>query len=272
MSKCVIDTASTKCPDCANDGGPGGQLMCQACKDIALFKQPPPNEDCPICFLTLPSFPTGLKYKSCCGKKICSGCIHAVWLMDNDAKCPFCRVPVSKSEEEMVERIKKRVGMDDADAIYSLGFYYHNGQRGFPQDSAKALEFWHRSAELGFTCAYHNIGCSYDRGNGVERDMKKAKHYWELAAIGGDCKARHNLGIVEEDAGKMSRALKHYMIAAGCGHDESLKVIREFYVNGHATKDDYAKALRAHQKYIDGIKSAQRDKAAAYDGARYRYC
>ena len=61
------------------------------------------------------------------------------------------------------------------------------------------------------------------------------------------------------------------MIATGCGHDKSLKKIRKFYVNGHATKDDYAKALRTNQKYIDGIKSAQRDEAAAFNSDKYRY-
>ena len=84
--------------------------------------------------------------------------------------------------------------------------------------------------------------------------------------------ARYNLGIIEEEAGNMSRALKHHMIAVGLGDNDSLKEIREFYVNGNATKDDYAKALRAHQKYIDGIKSPQRDEAAsAYDNDEYRY-
>ena len=69
----------------------------------------------------------------------------------------------------------------------------------------------------------------------------------------------------------MSIALKHYMIAVGLGDNDSLKKIREFYVNGDATKDGYAKALRTNQKYIDGIKSAQRDEAAAFDGDKYRY-
>ena len=94
-------------------------------------------------------------------------------------------------------------------------------------------------------------------------------HYFELAAIGGCTEARYNLGLLEQRAGNMSIALKHYMIAAG--YDESLKEIREFYMNGHATKDDYAKALRAHQKYVDGIKSDQRDKAAAFNREKYRY-
>ena len=69
----------------------------------------------------------------------------------------------------------------------------------------------------------------------------------------------------------MVRALKHYMIAAGCGHDPSLKTTKEFYMNGHATKDDYTKALRAYQKYVDEIKSASRDEAALFDNDMYRY-
>ena len=43
--------------------------------DEELFKQPP-AEDCPICFLCLPSLGSGSKYMTCCGKQICSGCIY----------------------------------------------------------------------------------------------------------------------------------------------------------------------------------------------------
>ena len=202
---------------------------------------------------------------------ICSGCIHAVQMMDGDAKCPFCRVPIPESYEEMIEMTKKRMEVDDAEAIYTLGCCYYNGRRGLPQDLDKALELWHRAGELGSVESYHNIGYAYDHGKGAERDMKKAKHYYELAALGGDVGARYNLGCLEEDKGDMSTALKHHIIAAGCGHDKSLKAIREFYVNGHATKNDYGKALRSYQKYIDGIKSAQRDEAAAFNNDKYRY-
>ena len=66
--------------------------------DEKLFKQPPPKEDCPICFIYLPSLRTGKRYKSCCGKVICCGCIHAPVYDDqgnevDNKKCPFCRVP-----------------------------------------------------------------------------------------------------------------------------------------------------------------------------------
>ena len=68
----------------------------------------------------------------------------------------------------------------------------------------------------------------------------------------------------------MERALKHYMIAAGDGHNESLKTIQRIYLNKETTKDAYAKALRSHQAYLDEIKSDQRDEAAA-SREEYRY-
>jgi hypothetical protein len=37
----------------------------------ALFKQPPKGEDCPICFLMLPSRGMGQGFKVFCGKVIC---------------------------------------------------------------------------------------------------------------------------------------------------------------------------------------------------------
>ena len=86
--------------------------------DEKLFKQPPPNEDCPICMLPLPSLYTGRKYKSCCGKMICSGCIYAVKIRDGGVGlCPFCRTPAPTSME-ILKQYKKRVEIGDADKVY----------------------------------------------------------------------------------------------------------------------------------------------------------
>ena len=231
--------------------------------DEKLFKKPLPKEDCPICMLLLPSLITGYKYSACCGKMICSGCIHAVEKRDGGAGlCPFCRTPAPTSDE-MIEQFKKRMEVDDAQAIENIGCYYYNGMYGLPQDHAKALELWHRAAELGEATAYYNIGMAYLHGRGVERDEQKARHYWELAAMRGHVMARHNLGIFEGRAGNMDRAVKHHMIAAGCGDNDSLKNIKQMFTNGDATKDDYAKALQAYQTDLVEIKSPQRDEAAA---------
>ena len=97
--------------------------------DDELFKEPPQlYGDCPICFVRLPHFDTGTGYYACCGKVICSGCIHAP-IYDNQGnevdnkKCPFCRTPHPTSEEDAVERLKKRVEVNDANAIHDIGYY-----------------------------------------------------------------------------------------------------------------------------------------------------
>ena len=94
-------------------------------------------------------------------------------------------------------------------------------------------------------------------------DEKKAQYYLELAATRGDAEARYNLGIFEKRAGNLDRALKHFMIGVVMGNTDSLSAFRHLFKVGRATKDDYAKALRAHQSYLDEIKSDQRDEAAA---------
>ena len=110
----------------------------------------------------------------------------------------------------------------------------------------------------------------YDLGEGVGRDEKKATYYYELAATESREMARHNLGMSEGRAGNIDRALKHFMIAAGFGDNDSLENIKQMYKDGKATKDDYTNALRSYQAYLVDIKSPQRDEAAAFDD-RYKY-
>ena len=298
----IEDLSNDEIAVCANCGKEGSNLnICNKCKkatycnaackkkhrskhkkqcerrvsemhDEALFKEPPPEfGDCPICFLRLPSLGSGRMYMSCCGKMICSGCFHAD-VYDNhgnvivEEKCPFCRTPIATSNEEVNERLKKRMEVGDAYAFALMGNAYSRGQYGLPQDRAKAVEFWHKAGKFG----YNNIGNSYNIGDGVEMDGEKAKHYLELAAMDGDSYARHNLGANEYNACNYDRALKHYMIAVRCGDTDSVKEIQQLYVNGHATKDHYANALQSHQAYLNEIKSDQRDKAAAFRD-NYRY-
>ena len=232
--------------------------------DEALFKPPPKHEDCPICFMRMPSLGSGHRYYTCCGNIVCNGCIYANKLTLGKHVCPFCRSPEHKSEE-IHEQIKKLVEMGNAEAMYSLGCCYAEGKFGLPKDLGKAVELWHRAAELGYAKSYYNVGIAYLNGDSVRKDEIKAKYYCELAAMRGDVKARYNLGIFEMRGGNIDRALKHFMIAAGDGSELSLKQIKQLFMKGHATKKDYAKALRYHQAYLDEVRSDQRDAAAASD-------
>ena len=244
--------------------------------DEELFKQPPPAEDCPICFLRLPFVHTGYRHFACCGKTICCGCCYAP-VYDNQGnevdneKCPFCRTPTPDTDEEAIERERKRVDAGDAVAIFNLGFDYKDGSHGMPQNYTKALKHWHRAAELGYSEAYNSIGYAYNNGEGLEVDEKKANHFYELSAMGGNATARYNLGNDELLlVGNMDKAIKHWMIAARDGYSESLKPIKDLYTNGYATKEAYTQALQSYQTYLGEIKSKQRDEAAAaYEDYRY---
>ena len=163
----------------------------------------------------------------------------------------------------------KRVEVNDARAIHILAGDHNEGMFGLPINHTKALELYLRAAD-GYAPAYYNIGCAYYFGKVVGKDDKKTIYYWGLGAIRGCTDSRYNLGIFEDNVGNIERALKHYMIAAGSGYKESLKKIQELYSKEKATKDDYSKALRAYQKYLDEIKSSQRDEAAAAHEA-YKY-
>ena len=241
--------------------------------DEELFKEPSPREDCPICFLPLPLDASKSVFKTCCGKLICKGCIFA---MREEAHgrggevglCAFCREPCSSSDEEDIRRMKKLMESDNADAFLNFAGCYARGVSGMPQDWSKANELLLKAGELGCATAYSKLGNSYHDGRGVGVDKKKAIHYWELAAMTGDVNARHNLAAMEVQAGNYDRAFKHFLLAARAGDKTSLDKVKQGFMQGMVTKDEYANTLRANQNIQDEMKSEDRDKALALDVLR----
>lgn len=153
---------------------------------------------------------------------------------------------------------------DDAAAIGQMGWFYSRGRTGLPKDMCEAVKLWHRAAELGCAEAHHLLYGAYQNGNGVEKDAKKAKYFVEVAAMGGNNEARYNLGVDEANAGNMQRAMKHWAISAGEGCDDSLAGIKRGFLLGVVTKDEFEKALRAHQYSQDEMKSHQREEAKEF--------
>ena len=234
----------------------------------ALFKEHP-GEECLICMLPLPvpayGNHTGMTFRSCCGKRICDGCIYAMRKTGgkNMKLCPFCKTPNAISEEEEVARVKKLMEKGNGDAFNLIAGYYAQGILGMSQDRAKANELYLKAGELGCDKAYFNLGNSYYYGWGVAIDTKQAKHYWELAVMNESIKARHNLGATEYNNGNYDRAYKHLVLAARAGYTKSLDLVKHGFMNGHVKKDQYANTLHEYQKRQDEAKSEARDKARA---------
>ena len=155
--------------------------------------------------------------------------------------------------------------LHDANAFDKLAGWYHHGENGLPQDDRKAFKLFQRGAELGSIQAHYFLGLVHTIGEGVEQDDDKAMHYFGLAAIGGHEQARYTLGMYDEEKGNIDRAMKHFMIAARCGYDKSLKAISKGYKAELVTKEDYASTLRAHRASQDEMKSEQRAIAEEWE-------
>ena len=278
----------SKCASCGKEGNSDDMNTCNKCKsvkycnaackkkhrkkhkkacekrvaelhDLALFKEPPPREECPICMLTLPINANESVFKSCCGKTICNGCDHAM-LVRGKNLCPYCRIPPARSKEE--EQTKKLMDKGIAQS------FNHMGGLVMSRDMTKAIGFWLKGGKLGCALSNYNLGQAYKDGIGVERDEKKAKHYYELAAMMGHVNARHNLGCNEGLADNYHRAMKHLILAAKAGNKASLDNVKEGLMVGIVTKDEYASTLRAYHERQEDMKSDAREKAAENKAAK----
>ena len=230
-------------------------------KQKILFTQPDSSYlgECPLCCLPLSIDMRKSTLMTCCCKSICLGCDYANQKREKEAglehRCAFCREPKPKSQEESDKRIMKKIKKNDPVAMTYMGKRNKEGDYGI------ALEYYTKAVELGDVDAHVGLASMYHNGNGVEKDEKRAVYHWEQAAIGGHPQARAGLAMHEMDNGRFNRAAKHFIIGANLGEDILLKPIKDLFVQGIVSKEEYAAALRGHQAAVDATKSAERKKA-----------
>src|SRR6056300_1755002 len=116
-------------------------------RDDRLFRQPDESHlgECPICCLPLPLDHNKWNINSCCCKAICTGCNHANYLREKEQgleqRCPFCREPLTKPDEEMNQLLMKRVKANDPAALFQMGQKCeHEG------DYERAFQYWTKAA------------------------------------------------------------------------------------------------------------------------------
>eukprot|EP00984_Skeletonema_dohrnii_P020458 scaffold9984_cov148-Skeletonema_dohrnii-CCMP3373.AAC.9 len=257
------------CSDqCEEDHLPQHELMCKEraaeLRDEILFRQPESSHrgDCPICFLPL-SIDTKSRMFGCCSTMICNGCSYANQKRELEEKlqhaCPFCRNIFPKTDEEAIKNAMKRVAANDPVAMSSMGT-----RRYGKGDYVGTFEYCTKAAELGDAMAHYKLSHLYREGEGVEKDEKMRLYHLEKAAIAGHPDARYNLACHEGRNERFDRAVKHWIIAANLGCDDSIRKLNRCYAVRLVSKDDFAAALRANQAAVDATKSPQREEAEEY--------
>ena len=193
---------------------------------------------------------------SCCGKTICLGCKYSIILPGTEDKCPHCNSDRdSKTFEEGVEEMMKRVEANDPRAMWMLASYYSDGEGGLQQDHAKAMELNARAADLGYSKAHSCMSNEcIQRG-----DMKKAKFHLEAGAIAGNEVTRSNLGSLEYNSGNMGRAIKHWTIAASAGEHGAMHHFITFFKKGVINRESIDSTLTAYNNSCKEMRSEARD-------------
>jgi len=128
----------------------------------------------------------------------------------------------------------------------------------------KAFELSSEAAELGSVDALYNLGNLYSRGDGVQQDKEKAVMFWTKAAMHGHVQSRYNSGVFEWEKGDIDRAVRHLMISSKIGDHDSVEMIKNLFVRGFATKEQYVEALKGYQDAVAEMKSPQRDEANSW--------
>ena len=164
---------------------------------------------------------------------------------------------------------------DDAPAQYRLGNKYNNGD-GVPQDSAKAVEWllkaaelYRKAAEQGDADAQFSLGGMYEHGEGVPKDSAKAVEWYRKAAEQGDALAQITLGLIyETDEGvkDSAKALEWYLKAAEQGDvDAQLSLGRMYQGDGEGELyEDSEEAVKWYRKAAEQSVEAQIELGSMY--------
>ncbi|EJK77020.1 hypothetical protein THAOC_01177, partial [Thalassiosira oceanica] len=221
----------------------------------------PEGDFCPLCTLPIPlPMDRHTIFKACCMKRICDGCAIAA-KKKGMKDCPFCRTPMPDNDADLLAMIRARVKKKDPEAMIHLGEKHWVGGQGLQKDRRRAVELFTEAAELGSIKALFNLGISYENGDGVEQDEAKAAQLYGKAAMQGSVHARHNLGCCEVRKRNNDRAVRHLLISAKMGGEDSVEMIKRAFMAGVATKEQYAEALKGYQDAVEEMKSHDRDEA-----------
>jgi TPR repeat protein len=112
------------------------------------------------------------------------------------------------------------------------------------KDYKKAVEYFERSAELGYSYAYNYLGIVYEYGEGVKKDYAKAFFNYSKAAELKNIYGLYNVarcyryGIgVKKDINKV---IKYYNLSGEYGYFKAYYVLSIIYKDGASgIKKDY---------------------------------
>ena len=97
-------------------------------------------------------------------------------------------------EEEKVAEMRREAEAGQGWAMYNLGNWYENGEKGLAEDAAKAFEWYEKSHEAGDESGTGALGWCYLVGKGVPKCLARGATLLSQAAERGSKRACYGLG------------------------------------------------------------------------------
>lgn len=144
----------------------------------------------------------------------------------------------------------------NAEAQYKTGDLYYYGDDEIEQDFHQARVWYEKAAQQDYADAAYSLGVMYDQGQGVQPNVKKAFAYYQQAALQGSADGMYNLGYIYENErhpADYHNAFLWYSQAAQLDHREALNNLGVMYFNGYGVAQSFKKAFDYYQKsaYLD---------------------
>lgn len=185
-----------------------------------------------------------------------------------------------------VPALEKRAEVGDAEAQFTLGNLYENGN-GVAKDITKAVAWYEKAAttknsnyfdqfdeqpqinERPQVKAQFRLGVIYDAGAGVSQDRSKAAMWYEKAAEQGVAEAQFNLGMLYANGEGIPKDIKKaatwFEKAANQGYAYAQNNLGAMYYAGKGVPKDHKQAAAWYEKAaVQGEAIAQSNLAGMY--------
>ncbi len=183
---------------------------------------------------------------------------------------------VEKSQSTGTACVLKAIELGSAWGSCNYGVAFEKGDCGESKDMRKAVEYYLRSADLGYFLGQYYIGLCYQEGLGVEKDESRAAHYFYRASRQGHAPAQLCLGLLfrraspaieqfythpsssddtytkpgtpERQRQNDRKAISYYEMAAAQNYPVAVTNLGVCYENGWGVEKDEARAFQYYLK------------------------
>jgi TPR repeat protein len=146
------------------------------------------------------------------------------------------------------------------------------GEMGLKQDKEEGLKWYHRAVEAGSGASAGILGTVYHEGDDVDKDDDKALEYFQKAAdlIQSNIPTFTLISRFHMSIGEIEESMLNLRKAVMCGMSDDwlFEMLRNCFILGFITKDEYAYTLREHQTAYNEMESKSRERAKKVLGGK----